>query len=325
MKILVTGGLGFIGSNFIINYLSEDKPDEIINIDKMGVGANIENIKKLQDSNRYNFVKGDISERGAIQEVIHDIDIVLNFAAETHVDRSIYDPEPFIESNIFGTYNLLEAERKTGKDIKHIQISTDEVYGDILLGSHSEKDAIRTSNPYSASKGAADLICLAYERTYGMDIIISRCTNNFGPRQYPEKLIPKTIHGALNNYKIPIYGTGENTRDWIFVLDHCNAVILLMDKGKKGQIYNIAAGNEFSVNYIVRMILDIMDKPKSLIKYVKDRPGHDVRYSLDSSKIRELGWKSEYQFNIALTETIDWYKNNPDWWKEYNKAITMNY
>jgi dTDP-glucose 4,6-dehydratase len=322
MKIFVTGGLGFIGSNFIIHQMQTNPEFTVFNVDKMGLGANSINLKNIQGKPRYKLIKSDISKKLDCKNLFYDIDVVVNFAAETHVDRSISDPEPFIESNILGTYNLLETERKIDRDIKHIKVSTDEVYGDILSGSHKEDDIMQPSNPYSASKGAADLICLSYARTYGLDIIITRCTNNFGPRQFPEKLIPKTIHRALNNKEIPIYGTGKNKRDWLYVKDHCRALRLLMNKGEKGEIYNISAGNEFSVNQIVKMILDYMDKPMSLIKYMKDRPGHDVRYSLDSSKIRELGWKPEYPFNEALIRTIKWYEDNPDWWKEYNKNIT---
>jgi dTDP-glucose 4,6-dehydratase len=313
LKIVVTGGLGFIGSNFIIHLITENSDIEIINIDKMGVGANLNNLQSIEGNPRYKFVKGDISEEGTVKEIISDADMVLNFAAETHVDRSISDPKSFLESNFFGTFNLLEAQRQSGRNIRHIQISTDEVYGDILSGSHDENDKMRPSNPYSATKGAADLLCLAYTRTCGQDIVITRCTNNFGPRQYSEKLIPKTIHRALNDDKIPIYGTGQNKRDWLYVVDHCRAINMLMEKGKSGETYNISADNEYSVNHIVGIILDYMGKPRSLMEYVEDRPGHDVRYSLDSSKIRKLGWKPEYMFTEALHTTIDWYRNNTDW------------
>jgi len=251
MKLLVTGGLGFIGSNFIIQSLSNHPDHEIINIDKIGIGANPENLKKLENRNRYRFIKGDISNPKLVQEAIKDVDVVVNFAAETHVDRSISNPNPFIESNYIGTFNLLEAERKMDRKIRHIQISTDEVYGDITKGSFTETDNLRPSNPYAATKAAADLLCNAYARTYGMNIVVTRCTNNYGPYQFPEKLIPKTILRAINNLKIPVYGTGEAIRDWLYVLGHCAAIENMMNKGKRGEVYNVSAGNEVKVIDIV--------------------------------------------------------------------------
>jgi dTDP-glucose 4,6-dehydratase len=316
MKLLVTGGLGFIGSNFIIQSLSNHPDHEIINLDKMGIGANPENLKQLENKNKYRFIKGDISDPKLVRGVIKDVDVVINFAAETHVDRSISNPNPFIESNYIGTFNLLEAERKMDRKIRHIQISTDEVYGDITKGSFTETDNLHPSSPYAATKAAADLLCNAYARTYGMNIIVTRCTNNFGPYQFPEKLIPKTILRAINNLKIPVYGTGEAIRDWLYVLDHCNAIDLIMNKGKQGEIYNISGGYEISVLKIVRQILDLLDKTEDLITFVKDRPGHDMRYSLDSTKLRTtLGWKPEHEFDKALAETVEWYLKNEWWWK----------
>jgi len=316
MKILVTGGLGFIGSNFIRYILSKHPNKEIVNIDKIGIGANTENLKDLKNEDRYHFIKADISNPQTLNGIIEDCDGVINFAAETHVDRSIADPKPFLESNTIGTFNLLEAERKQNKPIRHIQISTDEVYGDITQGSFREEDRLKPSNPYSASKAAADMLCQAYHRTYGLDIIITRCTNNFGPYQFPEKLIPKTIIRAQKNLPIPIYGTGENIRDWIYVLDHCEAIDLTLRKGKSGETYNISSGNELSTITVVKKLLDILHKPEDLITYVEDRPGHDLRYSLDSSKIRsELSWKPRHSFNSALEKTIEWYLENDWWWK----------
>jgi len=240
----------------------------------------------------------------------------LLFAAETHVDRSIVDPTPFMQSNIIGTFHLLEAERKSNKPKRHIQISTDEIYGEISEGSFNEEYMLKPSNPYSASKASADMLCQAYHRTYGLDIIITRCTNNFGPYQFPEKLIPKTIIRAQKNLPIPIYGTGEAIRDWIYVLDHCEAIDRVLNKGKSGKIYNISSGNEFSTLTIVKKILEALKKPEDLKTYVEDRPGHDFRYSLDSSKIRkELGWKPKLTFESALGKTIEWYVNNEWWWK----------
>jgi len=316
MKLLITGGLGFIGSNFI-RYIMSIHPDfHIVNIDKVGVGANPENLKDLEDRETYQFIKGNLLNAKLLKKIMEDIDVVVNFAAETHVDRSIANPKPFIESNIIGTFNLLETERKIGKSIRHIQVSTDETYGEIIKASFKEEDRLKPSNPYSASKAAADMLCHAYHRTYGMDIVITRCTNNFGPYQFPEKLIPKTIIRALTNQPIPIYGTGKNIRDWLYVLDHCEAIELVRRKGKPGEIYNISSGNELSNREVVNEILSILKKPEKLIAFVEDRPGHDFRYSLDSSKIRrELGWKPKHSFRASLEKTVEWYIKNDWWWK----------
>jgi len=316
LKILVTGGLGFIGSNFITHILSKHPNKEIVNIDKIGLGANLENLKDLKKEDRYHFIKADTSNPQALNGIIEDCDGVINFAAETHVDRSIADPKPFLESNTIGTFNLLETERKLNKPIRHVQISTDEVYGDIPQGCFREEDRLKPSNPYSASKAAADMLCQAYHRTYGLDIIITRCTNNFGPYQFPEKLIPKTIIRAQKNLPIPIYGTGKNIRDWIYVLDHCEAIDLTLREGKPGETYNISSGNELSTITTVKKILEMLGKPENLIAFVEDRPGHDLRYSLDSSKIRkELGWKPRHAFESALVKTVEWYTKNESWWK----------
>ena len=316
MKLLITGGVGFIGSNFIKYTLSTHPNYEILNIDKIGIGANLTNLKNLEAEDRYTFIKGDISDPNIVNKVIAEVDAIVNFAAETHVDRSISDPRPFLESNIMGTYTLLEAERELERSIKHVQVSTDEVYGTIDDGSFTEKDLLEPSNPYSATKAAADMLCKAYNTTYGLDITITRCTNNFGPHQLPEKLIPKTIIRSIKNMSIPIYGTGTNVRDWIYVLDHCEAIHCVLDQGRSGDIYNISSGSEQSVINIVTKILDYLDKPEKTIEYVEDRPGHDKRYSLDSSKIRvKLGWEPKYDFVTALERTVDWYIENQRWWK----------
>jgi len=316
LKIIVTGGLGFIGSNFIRQTLSNHPTYDILNIDKIGIGANLKNLKNLENRKGYRFIKGDISNSKLVDNTIREVDAVINFAAETHVDRSIADPNPFIQSNIIGTFNLLEAERKLNRPVRHIQISTDEIYGDITQGSFKEEDRLNPSNPYSASKAAADMLCQAYQRTYGLNTIITRCTNNFGSHQFPEKLIPKTIIRAQRNLPIPVYGTGENIRDWIYVLDHCEAIDLTLRKGKPGEIYNISSGNELSVKKIVEKILNALDKPRELITHVEDRPGHDTRYSLDSSKIKnELGWEPKHSFDSALQKTVEWYLKNESWWK----------
>jgi dTDP-glucose 4,6-dehydratase len=316
MKILVTGGLGFIGSNFCRHVLTQHPDNEVTNIDKIGIGANPANLKDLENEKRYKFIKGNICDSKLLKETIMQADAVVNMAAETHVDRSIADPDPFIQNNTIGTFTILEAIRKHNDKVKLVQVSTDEVYGDILTGSFKEGDLLKPSNPYSASKAAADMFVLAYCRTYGINATITRCTNNYGQFQLPEKLIPKTIIRALKNLQIPIYGSGENIRDWIYVQDHCQAIDFAVRKGKLGEIYNVSAGNEISNIKIVKKILDLLDKPEDLVTFVEDRPGHDKRYSLDSSKIRsELHWKPQFSFGEALEATVDWYVHNEWWWK----------
>ena len=316
MKILVTGGLGFIGSNFIKLVLSKHPDYKIVNIDKMGTGSNLANLRGVEKDSRYLFIKGDISDLNLMLKVVKDVEAIVNLAAETHVDRSISNPSLFFESNTVGVFTILEAMRKVNKEARLVHVGTDEVYGDILRGSFREDAPLKPSSPYSASKAAADMFILAYHRTYGLDVVITRCTNNFGPYQFPEKLIPKTILRASMNLKIPIYGSGKNVRDWIYVLDHCEALDTVLEKGRSGEIYNISAGNELTNLEVVRKILKIMNKDESLIEFVEDRPGHDVRYSLDSSKIRkELGWKPKHDFEEALKQTVEWYLKNEWWWK----------
>ena len=316
MRILVTGGCGFIGTNFIRYMLSRDPKVEIINLDKMGIGSNPKNLEDLKDHANYRFIKGDISNPDLINSIMRDTDAVVNFAAETHVDRSIKDPDSFIQSNILGTFTLLESIRKQDKSINFVQISTDEVYGEIKGGSFDELDRLNPSNPYSASKASGDMLCLAYHKTYGLNVKITRCTNNFGPYQFPEKLIPKTIIRALKNLPIPVYGTGTNVRDWIYVIDHCEAIRLVLEMGEAGEIYNISSGNELTNIDVVRKILRYLGKDEDLISFVEDRPGHDMRYGLNSSKIKsELGWKPKHDFSSALEETVRWYIENESWWR----------
>jgi dTDP-glucose 4,6-dehydratase len=316
MKLLVTGGLGFIGSNFIRYMLSKREDVEIVNLDKIGVGSNIENLRDLEDNERYRFIKGDLNDLTLLSDLIGKVNAVVNFAAETHVDRSIANPRLFLENNTIATFNLLEAARRFNRKVRIVHVSTDEVYSDIIAGSYDEESRLKPSSPYSASKAAADMFCHAYHRTYGLDVIITRCVNNFGPYQFPEKLIPKTIIRAKLGLKIPIYGSGKNVRDWIYVLDHCEALKLVLEKGVSGETYNISAGNEYENIEVVKRILEIMGKDESLIEFVEDRPGHDLRYSLNSSKIRrELGWKPNHTFEHALKKTIEWYLQNEHWWK----------
>ena len=315
MKILVTGGAGFIGSNFIKYVLSKYSDIEVINIDKLDYGSNLENLRDVKDDPRYTFIKGDINDYELVSNIIKDVDAVINFAAQTHVDRSISNPYSFIESNILGVYTLLEAIRKHNPDARFVQISTDEVYGDIIKGSFTEDSRLNPSSPYSASKAAADMLVLGHSRTYKLDVVITRCTNNYGPYQFPEKLIPKTIIRAKNNLKVPIYGTGKNVRDWIYVLDHCEAVDLVLRKGERREIYNISSGEEKTNLEVVQQILKTMGKPDDLIEFVEDRPGHDLRYSLDSTKIREeLGWRPRTKFEEGIKCTVKWYLDNEWWW-----------
>ncbi len=286
MKLLVTGGLGFIGSNFCRYMLSENPDCELINVDKMGIGANPANLHDIENDKRYTFIKGDICNPQLINRIVHQVDAVVNIAAETHVDRSISDPNVFLQNNTIGTFTILEAIRKHNHKARLLQVSTDEVYGEALEGSFTENTPPKPSNPYSASKAAADMFVLSYHKTFGLNVSITRCTNNFGPYQLPEKLIPKTIIRALRDLPIPIYGTGKNIRDWIDVQDHCEAIATVLSKGNAGEIYNVSAGNEISNIEIVKKIIGLLHKPESLITFVEDRPGHDTRYSLDSSKLR---------------------------------------
>jgi len=313
-NLLVTGGLGFIGSNFIRYMLTKNKNIKITNLDKLSIGSNQANLKDIETDNRYKLVKGDITDKKLIKNLIDETDAIVNIAAETHVDRSIADPWPFINSNTIGAATLFEAAKKQEKRILHV--STDEIYGDIIQGSFIEDDKLKPSSPYSASKAAADLFALAYYRTYGLNIVIARCTNNYGPYQFPEKLIPKTIIRTQLGLSVPIYGKGSNIRDWIYVLDFCEAIDLILNKGKSGEIYNVSDGNELTNINIVKMILDIMGKPENTLTFVEDRPGHDVRYSLDSSKLRnELGWSPKHSLKEALETTVNWYMNNDWWWR----------
>jgi dTDP-glucose 4,6-dehydratase len=316
MKILITGGLGFIGSNFCRYIIAECPSDELVNIDKEGIGANPDNLKDLEKNKKYSFIKGDVCDSILLEKVVKKADAIVNFAAETHVDRSIANPNMFIQNNTVGTFTVLESIRRNNKEARFVQVSTDEVYGDILEGSFTEKDAPKPSNPYSASKASADMFVQAYCRTYSLDASITRCTNNFGPYQFPEKLIPKTTIRALKNLQVPIYGTGKNIRDWLYVQDHCEAIHTVLTKGKPSEIYNISSGNELTNVEIVRKILKRLGKKENLITLVEDRPGHDVRYSLNSSKLRsQLGWKPKLTFEKALQATVNWYKNNEKWWK----------
>ena len=310
MKLLVTGGLGFIGSNFILKLLQKDDI-QITNIDAELYGSNKKNLVEINDSSKYDFVKGNISNKKFMEEQIGKCDAVVNFAAESHVDRSINDANPFLISNIRGAFTILDIITKQKK--RMIQISTDEVFGSLTKGTANEESKFNPSSPYAATKAAAELLIKSFAVTYDSDVIITRCTNNFGPRQFVEKLIPKIIILANKNLKIPIYGEGKNIRDWLFVDNHCDAVERVLFDGKSGESYNISADNEIDNLTIVKKILKIMDKPEDLIEFVEDRPGHDFRYSMSSKKIaKELDWKMKINFETGLEKTIQWYLNNPE-------------
>jgi len=319
MKILVTGGLGFIGSNFILRAFEKYPNLKITNIDACLIGSNKKNLPNFKKNN-YSYVKGNIRNKNIMEKLISRTDVVINFAAESHVDRSISNPKPFIDSNIIGVYEILESIKKYKK--KFIQISTDEVFGSLKKESADEKFSFNPSSPNAASKASAELLVKSYVSTYDCDAIITRCTNNYGPHQSSEKLIPKTILLAEKNQKIPIYGTGKNIRDWVFVLDHCDAILKILFKGKKGESYNIAGKNEVNNITIIKKILNDMGKSEELMHFIKDRPGHDFRYSLDSEKIhKKLNWKPSHNFEEGLKLTIGWYLKNKERYKHLTKDM----
>jgi len=320
MKLLVTGGLGFIGSNFISRVFENHEDWSVVNVDAELYGSNHQSLKKFENNSKYSFVKGNITNQELMDKLISKSDVVVNFAAESHVDRSISNAKPFIDSNILGVFTLLETIKKMKKKLIHV--STDEVYGSLNSGSAKEETRLNPSSPYAASKASAELLIQSYITTHGCNVIITRCTNNYGPKQFPEKLIPKTIILALNDKKIPIYGTGKNIRDWIFVEDHCDAIIDVLIKGKSGESYNISAGNEIDNITIIKKILTIIGKPLENIEFVEDRPGHDFRYSMESTKIRNtLQWSQKKKFEEGLKKTIDWYLENKEWWMDLDQKI----
>ncbi|MBN1355018.1 dTDP-glucose 4,6-dehydratase [bacterium] len=314
-RYLITGGAGFIGSNFI-RYLLGKYPDcRVVNLDKLTYAGNLENVADVANHPGYNFIHGDICDMETVAAVIKNgVDYVINFAAETHVDRSIMDPSGFIRTDVMGTYVLLEASRRHLVKL-FVQISTDEVYGSIAEGSFSEADPVNPSSPYSASKAGAELVVKSFVTTYGFPAVITRASNNYGPYQYPEKLIPYFVTNALEDQPLPLYGDGLNIRDWLFVGDHCRALDVILRKGVPGEIYNIGGDRECTNIEITRKILELLDKPESLIRKVKDRPGHDRRYSIDSSKMHALGWSPDHDFNQGMIETVSWYRENRDWWR----------
>lgn len=317
MKLLVTGGAGFIGSNFV-RYIVNKYPEyNIVNLDLLTYAGNLENLKDIENRPNYKFVKGDIADRTFVSNLFEQekFDYVLNFAAESHVDRSITNPEIFVQTNIQGTLALLDAAKNLGIK-KYLQVSTDEVYGTLgATGYFTETTPLAANSPYSASKAGADLLVRAYHETYGLPVNITRCSNNYGPYHFPEKLIPLMIINALHDKELPVYGDGLNIRDWLYVEDHCQAIDLVLHKGRDGEVYNVGGNNERTNIDIVKTILKQLGKPESLIKFVKDRPGHDRRYAIDATKLRdELGWKPKHTFETGIEETIQWYLDNQEWW-----------
>ena len=336
MKICVTGGTGFIGGNFV-QYMVKKYPDyEILNLDLLTYAGNLETLKPVENEPNYRFVRGDIADRSFIMDLFakEKFDVVVNFAAESHVDRSISEPGIFVQTNVMGTQVLLDACKEYGVKRFH-QVSTDEVYGDLPIDRPDlffhEDTPLHTSSPYSSSKASADLFVMAYERTFGLPVTISRCSNNYGPYQFPEKLIPLILSRALEDEPLPVYGKGENVRDWLHVEDHCTAIDLIIHNGQSGEIYNVGGHNEKTNLEVVKTILKEVGKPESLIEFVTDRPGHDLRYAIDPSKIeRELGWKPRYNFDTGIRQTIQWYLDNKGWWEniisgEYEKYFEKMY
>ena len=324
MRLLVTGGAGFIGSNFIRLMLKKNKQVQIVNLDKLTYAGNPDNLKDIEQDSRYQFIQGDICDENTVNPLVRDADIIVNFAAESHVDRSIGKPDDFIKTDIFGTFVLLEAARKHGIE-RFVQISTDEVYGSIDDGLFAETDPLMPSSPYSASKAGADRLVYSYYVTYQLPVVITRSSNNFGPYQYPEKLISLFITNALDDKPLPIYGDGKNVRDWLYVTDNCEAVALIMEKGRNGEVYNVGAGNEKQNLDITKKILGTLDKPDSLMTFVEDRKGHDRRYALNIEKIKNLGWKPKHTFESAMDETIAWYRDNRWWWEKLKSGEYLEY
>ncbi len=319
MKLLITGGAGFIGSCFIRHMLNTYPGYKVVNLDILGYAGNLENLKDVEDNPNYSFVQGDICDKKLVAQLMENVDCCLNFAAETHVDRSITGPEIFVISNVLGTQNLL-SWAKEFKIKRYLQISTDEVYGSLgKTGYFTETTPLAPNSPYSASKASADMIVRAYFETYKTPVLITRCSNNYGPYQYPEKLIPLFITNALQDKQVPVYGDGLNIRDWLYVYDHCRAIDAVLHKGKEGEVYNIGGNNEKTNLEITEIILNALDKPESLIKFVEDRLGHDRRYAIDSSKIQqELGWEPQMDFEQGIKTAIDWYIDNQEWVRNLN-------
>jgi dTDP-glucose 4,6-dehydratase len=325
-SLLVTGGAGFIGSNFVHHILDKYSDVDVVVLDKLTYAGNLDNLRDVADDQRYSFVHGDICDMELVDSIVqeHKVEAIVNFAAETHVDRSILEAGSFIQTDVYGTHVLLEAVKKFGLQ-RMLHVSTDEVYGSVTKGSSVETDNLLPNSPYSASKAGGDLLCRAYHVTYGVPVVITRGSNNFGPHQYPEKVIPLFVTNALDDQPLPLYGDGLNVRDWLYVLDHCEAIDLMLHEGQDGEVYNVGGDCELTNFELTEAILEKTGKPKSLIHFVEDRPGHDRRYSLDSSKIHKLGWRPRHAFAEALEVTVRWYAENRQWWEKLKTAEYRSY
>lgn len=323
-RLLVTGGAGFIGSEFVRRVLERHPHVHVTVLDKLTYAGNRANLTDVEAYPRFTFVAGDIADAALVERLARDVDAIVNFAAESHVDRSIEEPDAFIRTDVYGTFVLLEAARRH-RHSRYLQISTDEVYGNVPEGSSSESDPLRPRSPYSASKAGGDLLVGAYHTTYGVPTLLTRASNNFGPYQYPEKIIPLFITNAIDNEPLPLYGDGQQIRDWLYVRDHCDALELVLSKGEPGETYNIGAGNEFTNLELTNAILELLDKPMTLVRRVQDRPGHDRRYSVDTSKIRRLGWSPAHSFTDALQATVEWYVAREDWWRPLKSGEYRDY
>jgi dTDP-glucose 4,6-dehydratase len=324
MKILVTGGAGFIGSNYVRHVLAAHPGDSVVNLDKLTYAGNLENLRDVEHDPRYRFVHGDICDGARVREAMQGVDAVVHFAAETHVDRSNRGADDFLRTNVTGTFTLLEAARELGVG-RFLAVSTDEVYGSIAEGAARETDPLNPSNPYSASKAAADLLVRAYWTTHRLPVLITRSSNNFGPYQYPEKVIPLFVTNALEGQPLPLYGDGRNVRDWLYVLDNCAAIDLVLRRGRDGEIYNIGGSTEVENIALTRRILSLLGRPESLIQPVTDRPGHDRRYALDSGKVKTLGWTPATTFDAALAATVEWYRGHESWWRPIKTGAFRQY
>ena len=324
MRLVVTGGAGFIGSNFVRFMLRRYDDLEVVNLDKLTYAGNLDNLRDVEDDARYTFVKGDICDAAVVRAALQGADAVVNFAAETHVDRSISGPQDFISTDVLGTHTLLEAVRELAI-ARYVQISTDEVYGSTETGSFTEESDLAPSSPYSASKAGADLLVLAYHRTYGAPVLITRSSNNYGPWQYPEKIIPLFITNAIDDQALPVYGDGLNVRDWLYVDDNCAGIDAVLRKGVEGEVYNIGGGNEVRNLALTRQILELLGKSPELIRFVADRPGHDRRYSIDCGKLQALGWRPATPFETGLERTVSWYRDNPLWWRKIQSGEWREY
>jgi dTDP-glucose 4,6-dehydratase len=324
MRILVTGGAGFIGSNFVRHVLAAHPDDAVVNLDKLTYAGNLDNLRDVEKDPRYRFVHGDICDRALVRELMAGVDAVVHMAAETHVDKSNLGADDFLRTNVLGTHCLLEAARQARVG-RFLAVGTDEVYGSVAAGASRETDPLNPSNPYSASKAAADLLARAYWLTHRLPVVITRSSNNFGPHQYPEKVIPLFVTNAIDNQPLPLYGDGRNVRDWLYVPDNCAAMDLVLRAGQEGEIYNIGGGNEVENVALTRRILDLLGRPPSLIQPVADRPGHDRRYALDSAKVRALGWRPAHSFDAALAATVEWYRSHEAWWRPIKSGAFRAY